>query len=75
MLLDLPSALAGVGIAVLGFVVVLTFCVVVLRLLSVVLPPGPHGDGSPEEAPPSEPQPEATAPVGGDGGEEDSPAT
>lgn len=42
MLLDVPGVLAGIGLAILGFVVVIAVCLVVLRLLTVVLPPGPR---------------------------------
>ena len=38
MLADVGAVLSAIGLAVLGFVVVVVVCVVVLRLLSVVLP-------------------------------------
>jgi K+-transporting ATPase A subunit len=38
VLLDIGSVLGGVGLAVLGFVVVILVCVVILRLLAAFLP-------------------------------------
>ena len=38
MLGDIGAVLSAIGLAALGFVVVVVVCVVVLRLLSVVLP-------------------------------------
>jgi len=38
MLADVGAVLSAIGIAALGFVVVVVVCVVVLRLLTVVLP-------------------------------------
>ena len=38
MLLDIGSVLGGVGLAVIGFVVVIVVCVVILRLLAAILP-------------------------------------
>lgn len=38
MLLDIGSILGGVGLAVIGFVVVILVCVVILRLLAAILP-------------------------------------
>jgi hypothetical protein len=39
--LDLISVLGGIGLAVVGFVVVILVCVVILRLLASVLPSYP----------------------------------
>ena len=38
MLLDIGSVLGGIGLAVVGFIVVVLVCVVILRLLAVILP-------------------------------------
>jgi hypothetical protein len=38
MLLDIGSVLGGIGLAVVGFVVVILVCVVILRLLASLLP-------------------------------------
>jgi hypothetical protein len=38
VLLDIGSVLGGVGLAVIGFVVVILVCVVILRLLAAILP-------------------------------------
>ena len=38
MLLDIVSIFGGVGLAVVGFVVVILVCVVILRLLAAILP-------------------------------------
>ena len=38
MLLDIGSVLGGIGLAVIGFVVVILVCVVILRLLAAFLP-------------------------------------
>jgi hypothetical protein len=38
VLLDIGSILGGVGLAVIGFVVVILVCVVILRLLAAILP-------------------------------------
>jgi K+-transporting ATPase A subunit len=38
VLLDIGSVLGGVGLAVIGFVVVILVCVVILRLLAAFLP-------------------------------------
>jgi hypothetical protein len=38
VLLDIFSILGGVGLAVVGFVVVILVCVVILRLLAAILP-------------------------------------
>ena len=38
MLLDIGSVLGGIGLAVVGFLVVIVVCVVILRLLAALLP-------------------------------------
>ncbi len=38
MLLDIGSVLGGIGLALVGFVVVILVCVVILRLLAAILP-------------------------------------
>jgi hypothetical protein len=38
VLLDIGSVLGGIGLAVIGFVVVILVCVVILRLLAAILP-------------------------------------
>ena len=38
MLLDIGSVVGGIGLAVIGFVVVILVCVVILRLLAAILP-------------------------------------
>ena len=38
MLLDIGSVLGGIGLAIIGFVVVILVCVVILRLLAAFLP-------------------------------------
>lgn len=38
MLLDIGSVFAGIGLAVIGFVIVIVVCVVILRLLAAILP-------------------------------------
>jgi Na+-transporting methylmalonyl-CoA/oxaloacetate decarboxylase gamma subunit len=38
VLLDIGSVLAGIGLAVVAFVVVILVCVVILRLLAAILP-------------------------------------
>jgi hypothetical protein len=38
VLLDIGSVLGGIGLAVIGFVVVILVCVVILRLLAAFLP-------------------------------------
>jgi hypothetical protein len=38
VLLDIGGVLAGIGIAVVGFVIVILVCVVILRLLAAILP-------------------------------------
>ncbi len=38
MALDIFSVVAGIGLAVIGFAVVILVCVVILRLLAAVLP-------------------------------------
>lgn len=38
MLLDIGSVFGGIGLAVVGFVVVILVCVVILRLLAAILP-------------------------------------
>lgn len=58
MLLDIGSVLGGVGLAVIGFVVVILVCVVILRLLAAILPSyedrsGPTG-GDPAHDDPDE---------------------
>lgn len=64
MLLDIGSVLGGIGLAVIGFLVVILVCVVILRLLAAILPSyedrdavaaarkdsrGGAGEGTPEE--------------------------
>jgi hypothetical protein len=38
VLLDIGSVLGGIGLAVVGFIVVILVCVVILRLLAAILP-------------------------------------
>jgi hypothetical protein len=38
VLLDIGSILGGVGLAIIGFLVVILVCVVILRLLAAILP-------------------------------------
>jgi hypothetical protein len=38
VLLDIGTVFAGIGVAVVGFVVVVAVCVVILRLLNAILP-------------------------------------
>jgi hypothetical protein len=38
VLLDIGSVLGGIGLAVVGFLVVIVVCVVILRLLAALLP-------------------------------------
>jgi hypothetical protein len=38
VLLDIGSVFAGIGLAVVGFVIVIVVCVVILRLLAAILP-------------------------------------
>jgi hypothetical protein len=38
VLLDIGTVLAGIGLAVIGFVVVIVVCVLILRLLAAILP-------------------------------------
>jgi len=63
VLLDIGTVFAGIGVAVVGFVVVVAVCVVILRLLAAILPSyedrdapevSPEPDSS-EEDPPSSP--------------------
>jgi hypothetical protein len=54
VLLDIGGVLAGIGIAVVGFVIVVLVCVVILRLLAAILPSyedrsGPASEASPED--------------------------
>jgi hypothetical protein len=57
MLADVGAVLSAIGLAALGFVVVVVVCVVVLRLLTVVLPrqaaesPDPEGEPTEQETP------------------------
>lgn len=76
MLLDIGSVLGGVGLAVIGFVVVILVCVVILRLLAAILPsyedrslradtdPADHHPAH-EEPPPVDPAAEPSAPAAG----------
>jgi hypothetical protein len=38
VLLDIGSIIGGIGLAVVGFIVVILVCVVILRLLAAILP-------------------------------------
>jgi hypothetical protein len=38
VLLDIGSVLGGIGLAVVGFIVVILVCLVILRLLAAILP-------------------------------------
>ena len=38
MLLDIGTVLAGIGLAIVGFVVVIVVCAVILALLAAILP-------------------------------------
>ncbi|HWW10840.1 MAG TPA: hypothetical protein VNY76_11395 [Candidatus Acidoferrales bacterium] len=51
MLADVGAVLSAIGLAALGFVVVVVVCVVVLRLLTVVLPRQPAESADPEAEP------------------------
>ena len=70
MLLDVGSVLGGIGLAVVGFIVVILVCVVILRLLAAILPsyedrdrrPAEAGTGS-EAVPGAPTDPEAPAPA------------
>ncbi|HVC42625.1 MAG TPA: hypothetical protein VND54_11665 [Candidatus Saccharimonadales bacterium] len=70
MLLDIGSVLAGIGLAVVAFLVVILVCVVILRLLAAILPSyedrdveaAPDGPASSDEGTPSSP----TQVAGGD---------
>jgi hypothetical protein len=42
MLLDIGSVLAGLGLAVVAFIIVILVCLLILRLLAVVLPSYEH---------------------------------
>jgi hypothetical protein len=68
MLLDIGSVLGGIGLAVVGFVVVILVCVLILRLLAAILPSyedrsGPAaGTGQATETAPAAPE-ESSAPA------------
>ncbi|MGA7987155.1 MAG: hypothetical protein WCB51_02020 [Candidatus Dormiibacterota bacterium] len=66
MLLDIGSVLAGIGLAALGFVVVILVCVVILRLLAAILPSyedrTPRGDAEETADGPAPATDPATAP-------------
>ena len=49
MLADVGAVLSAIGLAALGFVVVVVVCVAVLRLLTVVLPGAPAESSDAEE--------------------------
>ena len=51
MLADVGAVLSAIGLAALGFVVVVVVCVVVLRLLTVVLPRQAAESSDPEAEP------------------------
>jgi hypothetical protein len=84
VVLDIPSVLGGVGLAVIGFVVVILVCVVILRLLAAILPSyedrSDHAGADPaddhptdEEASPLDAAAEPSAPAAG--GSENDPST
>jgi hypothetical protein len=79
VLLDIGSVFGGIGLAVVGFVVVILVCVVILRLLASILPsyedrtpPESIGEANDPAATP-EGDPDAT-PVGSSQGEEQTTA-
>jgi hypothetical protein len=49
MVADAVVILSAIGLAALGFAVIVMVCVVVLRLLTVVLPGAPAESSDPEE--------------------------
>ena len=65
MLLDIGSVLGGIGLAVVGFVIVILVCVVILRLLAAILPsyedrtPPESSEGTSDTETPSAPESEA----------------
>lgn len=52
MVLDVGGVFVAIGLGIAGFVIVLIVCVVILRLITVVLPPRDGGPGSGEGTPP-----------------------
>jgi hypothetical protein len=55
VLLDIVSVLGGIGLAVVGFLVVIVVCVVILRLLAALLPSYEDRAGSAGEPASGEP--------------------
>jgi hypothetical protein len=53
MVADAVVILSAIGLAALGFIVIVVVCVVVLRLITVVLP-GPHAETSDIEQEPTD---------------------
>jgi hypothetical protein len=51
MVADAVAILSAIGLAALGFVVIVMVCVVVLRLLTVVLPGQPGENSDPDQEP------------------------
>jgi hypothetical protein len=54
VLLDIGTVFAGIGVAVVGFVVVVVVCVVILRLLNALLPSYDDRSGATPGAPVAE---------------------
>jgi hypothetical protein len=69
VLLDIGTVFGGIGLAVVGFVVVILVCVVILRLLAAILPsyedrtPPVDADGNPDVDAEAKTDPDAS-PVG-----------
>jgi hypothetical protein len=59
VLLDIGSVIGGIGLAFVGFVVVILVCVVILRLLAAILPS--YEDRTPPGASGEPPGPDAVA--------------
>jgi hypothetical protein len=61
VLLDIGSVFGGIGLAVVGFVVVILVCVVILRLLAAILPS--YEERTPPPSTGESPDPDATGEV------------
>jgi hypothetical protein len=73
VLLDIVSVLGGIGLAVVGFLVVILVCVVILRLIAALLPS--YEDRATSAGEPAPGEPGAAAPTPGEAPGEGETAT